>query len=236
MPEGVEIVAVDCGYECDEAAVKFAQVRSATFMGRSLIDRIIRYDRLEHIRWEGYLSSISINDYKAHFRDRIPRGMKGEDYIGRFGEAIDPLTRIEPAEVYKIRSRTEHHIYEHDRSCKFIECMARAARAKDDEPLKEAGEVMFASHWSYGQRCGLGSVHTDRLVVLMRDAAADGIYGAKITGRGNGGLVAVLKKKDGRAEAALQRIVDQYMQEKNRSARVLRGSMPGATLTGPRAV
>jgi L-arabinokinase len=206
-------------------------------MGRGLIDRIIRHDRLDHIRWEGYLSTVAVNDFTEHFRDRIPTRLKGKEYISRFGDAGDPLTRVEPDEVYKIRSRTEHHIYEHDRSCKFIECMARASRARDDQPLRDAGEVMSASHWSYGQRCGLGSVETDRLVVLLREAGPDdGIYGAKITGRGCGGMCAVLKKCGDRADAALDRVVKQYMEEKGRGARILRGSLPGATLTGPRAV
>ena len=52
---------------------------------------------------------------------------------------------------------------------------------------------MYESHASYSA-CGLGSDGTDRLVTLAREAgAARGIYGAKITGGGSGGTVAVPK-------------------------------------------
>jgi L-arabinokinase len=50
------------------------------------------------------------------------------------------------------------------------------------------GELMYQSHASYSA-CGLGSNGTDRLVELVRDAgAAAGLYGAKITGGGSGGV------------------------------------------------
>ena len=55
---------------------------------------------------------------------------------------------------------------------------------------------MYASHASYSA-CGLGSDGTDLLVDLARAAgAADGIYGAKITGGGSGGTVAILARDD----------------------------------------
>ena len=60
------------------------------------------------------------------------------------------------------------------------------------------GELMFASHASYSA-CGLGSDGTDLLVELVRQVGrAGGLFGAKITGGGSGGTVAIL----GRADAA----------------------------------
>ena len=50
---------------------------------------------------------------------------------------------------------------------------------------------MYESHASYG-RCGLGSRGTDRLVALVKSAGpAAGLYGARITGGGSGGTVAI---------------------------------------------
>ena len=55
---------------------------------------------------------------------------------------------------------------------------------------------MYESHASYSA-CGLGSGGTDELVALAREAGpARGIYGAKITGGGSGGTVAVLTRAD----------------------------------------
>ena len=56
------------------------------------------------------------------------------------------------------------------------------------------GELMYESHASYGA-CGLGSGGTDLLVKLVRESGlATGLYGAKITGGGSGGVVAVLAR------------------------------------------
>ena len=54
------------------------------------------------------------------------------------------------------------------------------------------GQMMAASHASYSA-CGLASEGTDLLVELVREAGpASGLYGAKITGGGSGGTVAIL--------------------------------------------
>lgn len=55
---------------------------------------------------------------------------------------------------------------------------------------------MYESHASYSA-CGLGSVSTDELVELVRrGGVSSGLYGAKITGGGSGGTVAVLGRRD----------------------------------------
>ena len=54
------------------------------------------------------------------------------------------------------------------------------------------GELMSAAHDSYSA-CGIGSDGTDLLVELVREAGPQsGLYGAKITGGGSGGTVAIL--------------------------------------------
>lgn len=57
---------------------------------------------------------------------------------------------------------------------------------------------MYQSHQSYSL-CGLGSDGTDEIVTLARDKK--GIYGAKITGGGNGGTVCLLVDESGLEEA-----------------------------------
>ncbi|MCH7632416.1 MAG: hypothetical protein IIB59_04305 [Planctomycetes bacterium] len=233
LPDNLLLIGVDCGAVRKDSAAKYADVRVATFMGRLLIDRIIRHDELNHIQWDGYLSRLSITDYVERFRDRIPTKFKGQEFLDRFGETSDPLTRVDPNMVYKIRSRTEHHIYEHSRSCQFVECISRAIRSGDDRAIAEAGELMYASHWSYGQRCGLGSVETDLMLNLIRKqgVAAD-IYGAKVTGRGGGGIVAVLMKGGDRAETAVRETIKKYNAQSGHAATLLNGSSPGCLFTG----
>ena len=85
---------------------------------------------------------------------------------------------------------------------------------------------MDASHASYSA-CGLGSEGTDLLVKLVRDTGPqNGLYGAKITGGGSGGTVAVLGRAD--AAAAVDAIARRYTVISGRPAYVFRGSSPGA--------
>ena len=89
---------------------------------------------------------------------------------------------------------------------------------------------MYQSHASYSA-CGLGSDGTDRLVTLAREAGPSrGIYGAKITGGGSGGTVAVLA--DAAAGEAVRALARQYTADTGRDAHLFEGSSPGAAGVG----
>lgn len=238
LPSGLCWVGVDCGFTRDDLAERNADVRVTTFMGRHLIDRIIRHSGCPHISWDGLLSRLSISEFTTRFRERLPTTLCGQEYLDRFGETDDPFTQIDPTLMYKIRSRTEHHVYEHDRSRQLVECLARASRVADGASLQsEAFKILKASHWSYGQRCGLGSFESDALVALIRGHGTDaGVYGAKVSGRGCGGVVVVLMESSDTAEAALERALHEYAAQTGRTPRILRGSRPGAQISGPRAM
>jgi L-arabinokinase len=89
---------------------------------------------------------------------------------------------------------------------------------------------MYESHASYSA-CGLGSGGTDRLVSLARVAgSAHGIYGAKITGGGSGGTVAILA--DSSAGDTVRAIAREYARETGRGGYVFEGTSPGAARIG----
>ena len=93
---------------------------------------------------------------------------------------------------------------------------------------------MYESHASYSA-CGLGPEGTDRLVDLCRaEGPAAGIYGAKITGGGSGGTVAVLAGA-GR-KAVVEAIARQYGHEAGRDAAIFAGSSSGARAFGVRTL
>jgi len=237
LPEGVALVGVHCGAIRKDAWEKFDQVRAATFMGRAVIDRIVKHERLDQIRWDGYLSRISVNDYVERFRNRLPTKIKGSEYLERLGDPEDSLTTVDSGVSYKVRSRTEHHIYEHARSCQFVECMNRAARSSNDRALVDAGELMYASHWSYGQRCGLGSVEADALLNSFRSLGQKhDLYGAKVTAQGCGGIVLVMMKNTDRGQAAFHQALEAYSQTTGLTPTVVRGSCCGALVSGTIAV
>jgi len=86
---------------------------------------------------------------------------------------------------------------------------------------------MGESHASYSA-CGLGSDGTDRLVELVAQAGASrGVFGAKITGGGSGGTVAILGTEA--AESAVRLIAREYEAETGREAVVFARSGMGLT-------
>ena len=235
LPDGIAIFGIATGTMSDDASRKYRAVRTASHMGRTLIDRIICHEGQNRISWTGHLAEITVTAYVDRFRDRIPTKLKGSDFLKLFGETGDPLTRIDPDVQYKVRSRTEHHIYENDRAKSFAQCMQRAASQGDSSAIRQAGELMYASHWSYGQRCGLGSIETDLLVNLIRHVDADaGIHGARVTGHGCGGVVAVLMEDTDRAAEAVRCVVEEFGVRTAHTATVLPSGGAGALVLGVR--
>jgi L-arabinokinase len=89
---------------------------------------------------------------------------------------------------------------------------------------------MYQSHASYSD-CGLGHDATDRIVELARHAGPDkGIYGAKITGGGSGGTVAILGRSD--AQPAIDSILEKYTSETTYRPYVFSGTSDGAVEFG----
>ncbi len=235
FPDDIAIVGIDTGARLDCAHVKYTKARIAAQMGRELVSRIVEHDNITDMSWDGLLSRLTVNDYTDRFRNRLPSQIKGSDYLARFGPLSDRLAVVEPSVLYKVRSRTEHHIYEHARSGQFIEALARAVRTKTTAPLIEAGDLMYASHWSYGQRSGLGAIETDVLVNILRQYGSNfEIYGAKVSGRGCGGMVVVLMRQTEQSRNALDSALADYRQQTSLTPTLLSGSLPGAMVSGAR--
>lgn len=233
LANGFRLMGVDCGVVHEGASRKYRLARTATLMGCELIRRIIQHENNRSISWKGFLSCITATDFVDLFRDRIPTKLRGREYVERFGEIDDPFVILEPDQFYKIRSRTEHHIYEHFRACQFKEWLAKANHDNHDDGLIEAGELMHASHWSYGQRCGLGCVETDLLVSLFRRLGPEhDIFGAKVTGYGCGGVVAVLLKETERSAQAIRQVLADYQTHCQRQPTVIPLGRPGAIHAG----
>ena len=109
----------------------------------------------------------------------------------------------------------------------FAELLQTPASERRNESL---GELMYQSHNSYSA-CGLGCAATDLLVQLVRAAGAQqGLYGAKITGGGSGGTVAVLAKGD--AEASVMNVVEGFERQTKKQCTVFAGSSPGSAAFG----
>ncbi len=84
---------------------------------------------------------------------------------------------------------------------------------------------MYASHLSYTNDALLGAPECDLLVKLVRQRESAGLYGAKITGGGSGGTVAVLANEG--TDAAMSEIMAEYEKQTGREPEAFLGSSPG---------
>lgn len=237
LPEEIEIWGIDSGVRHAVSGSDYGGVRVGAFIGYRLIADLaglqvsaLQADHLEIAdpRWQGYLANISPSEWETAYRDRLPLEIKGADFLARYGGLTDRATRVDPARTYAVRQPTAHPIYEHHRVRLFRALLASPQIS--EEVLALLGELMYQSHASYSA-CGLGSAGTDRLVELVRLAGPRlGLYGAKITGGGSGGTVAVLARRGAQEQVA--QIVTTYKNETGLDVSLLHGSSPGSVEWG----
>jgi galactokinase len=237
IPESLAVWGIDSGIRHSVSGADYGEVRVGAFMGYRMIAEMAglavepateagRVNVADH-RWHGYVANVTPSEFEQQYAARLPERLGGGDFLARFTGTTDAVTRVEPERDYAVRLPTAHPIYEHFRVRAFAELLANAASERGRELL---GELMYQSHASYSA-CGLGSVGTDLLVERVREAgAARGLYGAKITGGGSGGTVAVLGRSD--AEAIVMNIAERYAGETGRAPHIFSGSSPGAAAFG----
>jgi L-arabinokinase len=237
LPNNIAIWGIDSGERHSVSGRDYGSVRIGAFMGYRIIADLAGLPvtrteearvRVEDSRWHGYLCNIAPSEWEERYREQVPETIGGAEFLARYGGTTDLVTTIEPEGRYAVRQPTAHPICEHHRVRIFRALLT--GPAPDDESLRLLGELMYQSHESYGA-CGLGAAGTDRLVSLVREAGPEaGLYGAKITGGGSGGTVAVLGRRD--AQAAVEEIARRYSAETGQEIAVLGGSSPGAVAFG----
>jgi galactokinase len=248
VPAELELWGIDSGVRHEVGGADYGDVRVAAFMGYRIIADLaalpVQQDgdgcvRIDDNRWRGFLANVTPSEWERAYRDQVPSTIDGRSFLDRYGGITDPTTSVDPQCIYAVRQATAHPIYENHRVHLFRAVLERGggggggggAHTESDRCL--LGELMYQSHASYGA-CGLGSNGTDRLVELVRAAGTEGggLYGAKITGGGSGGVVAVLARAGSRS--AVEDIARRYASDTGYAARVLGGSSPGAAVFGVR--
>lgn len=220
IPEELAVWGIDSGIRHAVSGADYGSVRVGAFMGYRILQTLAGAD------WGGYLANLTPSEFEQFYARQLPEEMSGADFLARYGNTTDTVTTVDPARAYAVRQPTAHPIYEHFRVRTFANLLKGDILAN----APQLGELMYQSHASYSA-CGLGSAGTDELVRLARQAGpAQGIYGAKITGGGSGGTVAILGHRD--AEPAVQTIAEQYAQSTHYRPVLFRGSSPGAAAFG----
>jgi len=132
---------------------------------------------------------------------------------------------------YPVRAATRYAVDENWRVHNFFSLLSKPATMMDGTTGSLLGELMYLAHLGYSE-CGLGSDATDKLVELVREEEAHGLLGAKITGGGAGGTVAILGWNTPDAEKAFKRVLDRYASWSKTVPYVFSGSSPGSDKFG----
>jgi galactokinase len=224
LPRGLALWGIDSGIRHAVSDADYGSVRAAAFMGRRTVEELTGCA-------VDYLANLTPTEFAA-LAERLPEQLRGRDFLARHDGTGDPMTTVDPGRVYPVRAASAHPVHEHARARQFAELLP----CRDDVDLHSArgldargeclGALMYESHASYSA-CGLGSDGTDALVEIARRAGIDsGIYGAKITGGGRGGTVAILGREG--AGPVVEAIAARYAQQSGRASRVFSGSSSGA--------
>ena len=245
LPDGIRVIGINSNVKHEVGGGAYGRTRCAAFMGHRIILETMRQMgaakgmEMTGDPMRGYLANLDPDHYKALFRPAVPESISGREFLGKYGQTGDSVTKVEEDLEYQPRHATDHHVLEARRVRRFVEFLEAAAKLPVSQrklDLDRAGHLMYASHQSYGMDAMLGAPECDLLVDLVRKREAAGLYGARITGGGSGGTVAVLADVGDRADQAIEEIVQEYGERTGRKAHLFTGSGPGACETGSQLV
>lgn len=234
LPGDLRCWAIDSGINHAVSGIEYEAARAAAFMGYKLIcdweglpvqpDHTGRIPRWKDPRWNGYLANLSPSLFRSRYEHRLPETLTGIDYLTDAQIHVDPFTQVRPEVNYRIRACTRYAAEENARVQLFAQLASGATG------FEQMGELMYQSHYAYTE-CGLGCEATDLLVELAREEGIEnGLFGAKITGGGAGGTVAVLGSND--SEDAFCRVVQRYSEIRGFTPYIFKGSSMGADRFG----
>jgi L-arabinokinase len=235
IPEDVEFWGIDSGVRHAVKGSDYTSVRIGAFMGYRIIADLAGLQfrqmgsslvEIEDDRWHGYLANVSSSEYEQVFASGVPETIGGTDFIDKYVGSTDHVTRIEPEKTYAVKAPTEHAVYESLRVRTFSEKLKRPNGRSD---LLALGKLMFQSHSSYAA-CGLTEPGTDRIVELVRANCDKGLFGARITGGGSGGTVAILARRG--SKHVVSKLSAEYANETGHQPYIFSGSSPGSAEFG----
>jgi L-arabinokinase len=230
IPPGTGFAGINSMVRHSVAGNPYVDTRIGAFMGKKIINDLRAAKGREPL---DYLTELSAGEFRAQFARDIPEHILGSQFLARHKTHDDPVTKIQPDANYRVAGPTRHPIEENERVLRFMDCL-RAANSGDKHALEAAGECMFAAHASYRDNCQLSVPELEFLVESVRQRGAkSGLFGAKITGGGSGGTVAIF----GRLEALREHIPQialEYSRRIGVMPDVFDGTSPGAVEFGAR--
>jgi len=237
IPRGINFSGIDSGVRHAVSGASYSDVRAAAFMSYSIIalSEGATWDDLDHAKtsadwsrlpYKGFLANIPVSVFEEKYLSLLPGEIPGKDFLSLYKVSIDPVTTIDEQKIYKPLVCGSHPVYENERVKEF-KSLLKSFKKQDDKQgsLVRMGTLMMQSHESYSA-VGLGNKFTDKIVDMVR-GHANSVYGARVSGGGNGGTVCILSYgKEGKN--SVKEIYGRYKRELKRKLFLFSGSSHGA--------
>ena len=234
LPENLRIWGIDSMAPRSTTGAAYEAARAAAFIGYKLIcqregidvvPEVSEISRWTDFRWNGYLSNLAPSEFRSKYERWLPESLSGKEVLARIGEHVDPFTRIHLEMEYPVRAAVRYATEENFR-VQMVNSLLQSDLSNGTILL--IGEILCQSHVAYTE-CGLGSENCDELVSRALKA---GFAGAKMTGGGAGGVVAVLGTPDG--QSAIYQVAREYAAARNAMPHIFEGSSRGVDAFGIR--
>ena len=234
VPEGYAFVGVHSGVHHEVSGDPYTDTRVAAFIAQKIleVEQNVRPDG-------GHLANIAADNYQRRLRATLPETLAGQAFIDRYGKTNDAVTTVRPTANYPVRAAADHHVLEMARVRRFIDLLKDNSGdpAALDRRMTQSGGLMIESHHSYGQCAHLGHAMTDKLVEMVQALGpAQGFYGAKITGGGGGGTVAILIRDRPKVRQRVNQLREQYTRDTGRPTMLFDASGPGCAALGTASI
>ncbi|HET6768107.1 MAG TPA: hypothetical protein VFH08_11930 [Chitinophagaceae bacterium] len=239
IPRGINFSGIDSGVRHAVSGASYSDVRAAAFMSYTIIalSEGVSVEDLDEARvsgkwnklpFKGFLANIPVSVFEEKYISILPAELSGKDFSSQYKISIDTVTQIDEDKIYKPAVCGSHPVYENARVNEFKNLLKSFKKQTDKQSaLGRMGALMLQSHESYS-RVGLGNEFTDKIISLVQNAGADsGVFGARVSGGGNGGTVCVLSYgKEGKE--AVKEIYRKYRKIRNQKLFFFSGSTHGA--------
>lgn len=230
IPRETGFVGINSMVRHQVAGSPYTDTRIGAFMGRTIINDRRAAAGQPPLR---YLTELTVDEFRATHESALPEVMAGAEFLARYQDHGDAVTTVQPGATYRVAGPTRHPVEENARVLRFMDAL-RQADAGDAGALVTAGQCLFDAHASYRDNCGLSVDEVDALVEAVRlRGPAHGLYGARITGGGAGGTVAIFGRLDA-LRTEVPRIAAGYARRIGVMPDVFDGTSPGAMEFGAR--
>ena len=242
LPAGLSIWGIDSMVSRSTTGIAYETARAAAFIGYKLICQHERIEitsedfsgipRFTDSRWNGYLSNLAPSEFRSRYERLLPESLSGREFFERSEEHVDPFTVVNLDRQYPVRAAVRYATEENFRVQILNTLLKTVSPDGSHSLLKLIGELLCQSHAAYAE-CGLGSEACDELVSRALKA---GFPGAKMTGGGAGGVVAILGRSGPETRRAIQDIAQQYGADRYAMPYIFDGSSNGVDAFGVRCV